>query len=244
MKSRLFQICSLALVCWAVQTGAGGPVFAAIRVDFDQDEYIVFSPGDTITARVLMDADDSTDELDPLPNGLFSFGAQVTFDPTKASIGGLADIQITPALDHFGFSAGGFKETGAGLAAAKGNVDSNSLPIEPFDETLLMTLTLTNQASAVDAYTLSLDFFRTLPPSEDLFVDAMLNKLDSQVTFGSARVRVIPEPHTPWVAAMAALLMALQYRLMMKEPIVVSHTGQASGTRYRTRRARRPCGPF
>jgi hypothetical protein len=170
------------------------PAGAETRVFFDQDEYIVSAVGETFDVQVLIDADFRTEELEPLPGGLFSFGAKMTFDSSKAELSGPAALQTVGELDHFGFSAGAFTEVDEGLAASKGNIDQIENPLVPYQGNLLMTLTVTNMASAVDQYPLQLDFFRTLGASESLFLDGAGNVLDSEIVFEPALVRVVPEP--------------------------------------------------
>jgi hypothetical protein len=165
-------------------------------VHFDQDVYVVTGPGDVINAQILIDGNPQSPRDDSVPFGLFSFGTQVTFNPVKALVTGPGDISAVPSLDFFGFAPGAFEQVSPGFAGVKGNIDMFENPLVPYSSSLLAELTLTNLASAVDSYPLTLDFFRTVGPNEQLFLNGMGGTLDPDITFRSARVVVIPEPAT------------------------------------------------
>ena len=200
---------------WLMLIGFVNSTHAAILVTFDQSEYVVSSVGEPFEVQVLIDADDRTPELEPIPRGLFSYGSEIIFDPLKANAAGVSEIDIVSELDNFGFSAGGFKEASAGRAAGKGNIDQNENPLEPYMGNLLMTVTLTNNAAPIDEYPLDLDFFRTLGPTEQLFVDGAGSVLDADITFGAAKVRVVPEPTVLWQFALLSILSCCSRRALM-----------------------------
>jgi hypothetical protein len=183
------------------------PTSAATRVFFNQDEYLVSAVGETFDVQVLIDADARTEEIEPVPGGLFSYGAQITFDPVKAQVSGVGAVESVAELNHFGFAAGALTDVDAGLAAGKGNIDQLQNPLVPYTGSLLMTVTLTNQAAPVDQYPLELDFFRTLGANESLFLNAAGNVLDSDIVFEPALVRVVPEPSA--LVALAAGIVCL-----------------------------------
>jgi hypothetical protein len=172
----------------------GSPAGAETRVFFDQDEYVVSAVGETFDVQVLIDADARTEEIEPVPRGLFSFGTQITFDATKAQVSGPGALATVAELNQFGFVAGAFTDVDAGLAAGKGNIDQMQNPLVPYPGALLMTVTMTNLAAPVDQYPLQLDFFRTLGVNESLFLDGEGNVLDEEIIFEPALVRVVPEP--------------------------------------------------
>jgi hypothetical protein len=148
--------------------------------------------------------------------GLFSYGVDVTFDSAKAQIGGVANINPAPALDFFGFAPGAFEQAQPGFAGVKGNVNTQG-NVVPYLSPLLAQITLTNLASAVDSYPLDLDFFRTVGPNEQLFLDGGGNVLDPILTFRPARVLVIPEPSTV-VLLFTGLLCCLIGRRFFRRP--------------------------
>lgn len=189
---------------------------ATISVRFDQDVYVVQGPGEAIDAWVLIDGDLSSEAIEPLRAGLFSMGVKLAYPVAKASLASNADVAVTPELAHFGFQTGPFVEVEPGMAAAKGNIDVNVDPQVPYVGGSLVKFTLTNLASGPDAYPLSLDFFRTVGPNEQLFLDGLGNSLDAEIQFGSARVVVVPEPFglsLAWIAATVALYRRRQRRL-------------------------------
>jgi hypothetical protein len=183
------------------------PAGAATMVFFDQDEYVVSAVGDTFDVKVMIDADSRTEQLDPVPGGLFSFGAKMTFDAAKAQLSGPGALQTVSELDHFGFAAGALTDVNPGVAASKGNIDQLENPLVPYQGNLLMTVTVTNLAAPVDQYPLELDFFRTLGANEALFVDGAGNILDDEIIFEPALVRVVPEPTALSLAVGGMMLM-------------------------------------
>jgi hypothetical protein len=196
----------LGLVCCATS------VHAATRVYFDKDEYIVSAVDETFDAQILIDADDRTPELEPVRGGLFSFGTEVTFDPSKAELSGPTDVKTTAELDNFGFFAGAYTEVAPGRAGGKGNIDQIQNPLIPYDGSLLMTVTITNKSPAVDVYPLEVGFFRTLGANEQLFLNGSGTVLDNNIVFDNALVRVIPEP-TAAVSLVAGMsLMVWSFR--------------------------------
>jgi hypothetical protein len=177
-----------------------------ITVHFDQDVYYVNGPGDVFPVQILIDGNDRTHADDPIPEGLYSFATSVLFNPAKATTTGLADVAAVAALDNFGFFPGALEQVAAGKASTKGNIDQLMDPVDPYDGTILATIQLTNLASAPDEYPLTLDFFNTLGPTDEFFVDGDGNVLDLAIQFGSAKVVVlIPEPQTLVLAAMGML---------------------------------------
>lgn len=192
--------------------GLAVPAFAAIEVDFDQDEYVVSGPGDPIFIKIQIDADHNSPEFEAIVNGLFSFGTALNFNPTKAQF---SAIDVPDALDYFGFTAGGFTHADPGFGGGKGNIDLSQPGLTPYADSLLLEVTLTNLATAVDSYPLSLDFFRTLGANEQLFLDGTGVVLDPQIQFGRAIVRVVPEPTTACIFAIALAAFNLLMRNLL-----------------------------
>ncbi len=203
MKRTIKCVSLLGLLCCA------SPAWAATRVFFDKDEYVVSAVGENFDVQILIDADDRTPEIEPVRGGLFSFGTELVFDPAKAEVSGPAAVKTTAELDNFGFFSGAYTEVAAGRAGAKGNIDQVANPLVPYEGSLLATLTLTNKAAPVDLYPLQLDFFRTLGATEQLFVDGTGTALDSNLVFGEAVVRVVPEPTTVASGLIGFLLLLL-----------------------------------
>ena len=165
----------------------------AATVHLDKDLYIVNGPGEQFEVQILIDGNSMNDGDDPVRGGLFSFGTKMTFDSTKAEVDSMT---VVPALDFFGFNAGATVEIKPGSAGAEGNIDQFENPLVPYEDALLATLTVTNNASAVDSYPLTLDFFRDLAPTEQQFINGDGVILDPTIDFVGARVLVVPEPVT------------------------------------------------
>jgi hypothetical protein len=196
---RLF-VCCAAICCalWAQRLPA------ELLVTFDQPKYFVNGPGDQVEVSVLVDGLDSTPELDGVRRGLFSFAVRTTFDGAKAKLDTADDIDPVAELTYFGLDSGAFESLGLGFAGVKGNIRQQTNPLEPYGGSLLAKITLTNLASGPDVYPLRLEFFRTVGPDEQFFLDGGGATLDSQIEFGQAEIVVIPEPPSVvllWLAA-------------------------------------------
>lgn len=204
--------CAIVVAAGWLWLGVAVSRAAPYLVHFDQDLYVVNAPGDTFVARILIDADSATPRDEPVPNGLFSFGVRSTFDSAKAQVASPAEVDPVPPLDFFGFGPGAFEQVAAGLAGVKGNIDQFGNPLQPYGGTLLAEVTFTNLASAVDNYPLDLDFFRTVGPNEQLFLDGQGIVLDPGVMFRGARVLVVPEPQSGLLAIVAIGSLAVGFR--------------------------------
>jgi hypothetical protein len=181
--------------------GRGSSSFAArYLVHFDQDLYVVNGPGETLVARVLIDADAATPSDDPIPTGLFSFGVLSSFNGAKVQVASAGDVDPVASLDFFGFASGAFEQVASDRVGVKGNIDQVASPLQPYGSALLAEITFTNLASAVDEYPLDLELFRTVGPNEQLFLDGTGLVLDPDMMFRGARVRVVPEPSTVGLA--------------------------------------------
>ncbi|MFO0897070.1 MAG: PEP-CTERM sorting domain-containing protein [Pirellulales bacterium] len=177
---------------------------AELLVAFDQPKYFVNGPGDQVEVSVLIDGLDSTPALDPVHGGLFSFAVRATFDSGKAKLDTADDIDPVAELTYFGFSAGAFEALGPGFAAVKGNIRQQTSPLEPYVGSLLAKITLTNLAAGPDAYPLRLEFFRTVGPNEQFFLDGAGSVLDPDIEFVASEIVVVPEPPTVVLLLLAA----------------------------------------
>ncbi len=163
---------------------------AEILVRFDRDKYFVRGQESEVPIRVLIDADNETRPIEKLAAGLFSFGVRVGFNGDQARFFNLDDLQAAPPLDFFEFSPGAFEQTGPGFGGIKGNIDQAASPLDPYGGIVLGEFSLTNLAPRPAAYSLTLDFFETLPATEQIFLDGNGVVLDDQIVFGTASVIV------------------------------------------------------
>ena len=167
-----------------------------ITVRFDQEVYVVNGPGDSFVAQILIDGDSSAEGIQTVASGLFSAGVMMSFNDLKANVGGGANVVIPAELDYFGFSASSLVSvTPPGEVAFHGNVDQSNAPPTAYNGSPLAEVTITNLASAVDSYPLSLDFSRDLGVDEDFFVAGNGITLDPMITFVPSRV-FVAEPST------------------------------------------------
>lgn len=186
MLARKFAVTSAAWLCIAFGTGAQG----ALSIRADQQDYSI-SPGDTFSVRVLLDANDATLPEDTLPDGLFSYGLKLTFDPAEASVVDSSAIHVPAALDFSGVGPGAIRNVGSGFAAVKGNVSFSTFV--PYDGTTLATFQV-KDLGGMAPYVLGIEIYRTLGPSEAVFVDGQAVVLDSALSFRTSSVTPVPEP--------------------------------------------------
>ena len=170
---------------------------AAIVVRTDQAVYNVM-PGETFQIDVHIDQDDQTlgPAFEPLPNGLFSNGVMLAYPVGLATIPTVADITPVADLDYFGFTPGAMENVTVNSAMVKGNINQ-TLAI-PYFGSLLASFQITNLAAAPSSYLVNLDEWRTLGPTEQIFVDGagiVLDTVPSTNLFRNARINVIPEPN-------------------------------------------------
>lgn len=179
---------------WLVGVGllfaASSLAHSAVTMEFERETYFV-EPGKSFEVRVFLDGDGNTPGLQKLPEGLFSFGVRVDFDPNAVSLSDVAGIQVPSALDFNGFSSGAARATGQGFAGAKGNIDQSLF--RPYADSLLATFQF-RDLGGDKPYRLDLKIFRTLGDSEQVFLDGSGAVLDRDVVLSSAQVTAVPEP--------------------------------------------------
>lgn len=210
-SSRAFPLILAALwsCCAATDSRAAG-----FSVHFNQDVYYVSGPGQQITAHISLDTNPATPEDDAVAMGLYSMSLGLTYPNAKAAVLGAGDVDVPAELEFFGFVPGAFRELLPGAAGVKGNVDQFAIPLELYHDTRLATFTITNLASAPDSYLLGLNFFNTVGPDEQFYLDGSGAVLDSQIMFGSALVIVVPEPGV----GIASSALVLWFACMRRRP--------------------------
>jgi hypothetical protein len=173
----------VALVAGHVALLAGAD---ELRVGFDASAYSV-KAGEAIPIRV--------EFTSTAPVALFSYGFRLLYDPASGVALNSADITVPAALDFNGpEGANAVVEMAAGVAGVKGTVNFFGDPIQYYGDSLLSTFQF--RPLSVGEYDLRLELFRTLGQTEDVFVSADGAKLDAQISFGQAKLSVIPEPGT------------------------------------------------
>jgi hypothetical protein len=164
----------------------------SLTVGFEQPQYQV-NVGQAFSVNVA---------LPPLPNGLFSYGIRLNL-PAGKVVGSTSDAAVVPLPINFNGTAGpgALRQITTDMIGVKGTVNFDAV-LEPYKGALLTTFNLKNQAGVGETYTLTLDLFRTLGPTETVFVDGLGVNLDSLITFGSASVTVVPEPSLAVILAL------------------------------------------
>ena len=201
------RLCCVTLVTCLVNCEIDG----AILVSFDQDVYTVDGIGDSFEVRVVVDGDDETAELDPIEQGLFSFGIKADFLAANVDVSGLEQVVVSEELDFFGFDDSAHRDVGDSFVAAEGNIDQFKDPLDPFSGTVLLTANLTNLAGPSN-YPLELGFFKDLGDGEQQFVDGNGNVLDHDIVFKSSLVHVVPEPESTKFIGLSLLMWMLALR--------------------------------
>jgi hypothetical protein len=172
----------LILAFWPAGVHAQG----TIQVRFERPAYFV-EPNQSVSVNVV---------IDPVPaNGIFSYGVRLGIPLVGVAA---SSITVPPPLDFNGvLGAGALKAFEDGFAGVKGTVDFSSTSVQSYPGSLLSTILLADMSGYFGAaYELHLEFFRTVGPSETLFVDGLGTSLDDRIIFGSTVIMVIPEPST------------------------------------------------
>ena len=172
----------------------------AFTVGFEQATYEV-SPGETFPVRVL---------ISPAPpNGLFSYGVRLLVNETNGVVPQNSSLQPSTPLNFNGvLGAPALKQIQPGSAAIKGTVDFFAVPVVPFSNAFLVTFLVTDRGG--DSYPLRLDFFNTLGPTEQIFVDGKGNVLDAQIEFAGALVTHIAGTNKPLLEILTPIILNRQ----------------------------------
>lgn len=169
--------------CWAQ-----GTLPAGAKIRFDQDSYTATAKGSSVPLRVLIEP--------PPVAGLFSFGVRVTFDPSYALLDPVLGARVEQTL-NFNAAAGpgALVESGPGFVGLKGTLDLFSANLEPYLGNVLATVNLQNLGEAGTVYRVGVEIFRTVGPTETVFVDGVGRSLDAGLSFGFSQITVaVPEP--------------------------------------------------
>lgn len=180
MSGMCARVSTLLLAILALaNTPRGFAASAAVAVQFDQGRYFI-APGDTfpVTVRVGLAAGQT----------LSSFGVRLSFDPEMAAVMGATAVEVSPDLAFDGpRTDAAVVAVGRGFAAAKGTI--RFIGGEGRFPTNQMLVTFLLQDLGQGNYPLHLDFFNTLGPTEQIFIDGFGNVLDSDIAFGTAEVK-------------------------------------------------------
>ncbi len=163
------------------------PSRAAVVVDFSQEGYLA-TPGETVLLEVEIAFDPGG------PEDLFSYGVRLL----PASTNGLTvhSIAVPPELDFRGvFGPGAMIDPDPGVLGAWGTIDVSTTPLVPYTGSLLVTYELS--LDSVGDFDFTLDFYRIIGPTENVFVSGDGTPLDTLITFGSTTVRVVPGEDFP-----------------------------------------------
>ena len=157
--------------------------FAGVRVFTDSTQYSV-APGSTYTVQIFLDADDLSRGVQPLPNGLVSYGVRLSYDPKVAKVSSVESITV-PAELNFTASEkqGATKAVGDGYAAVKGSISPTA---KPYFGTLIATFTI-QDLNASSTYPITTSIYRVVK-GEQIFFDGAGKLLDSELALSGATV--------------------------------------------------------
>jgi hypothetical protein len=133
-------------------------------------------------------------------------GISLTFDGAKASVADTSKIVLPLALQDDGVGGQPLKAVGPGSARVFGS-ENIFTATEGYAGTLLATFNISDLAPQGDSYTLTLARYSSSPTFSN-FVDWGGNAFDSQLSFGSATVNVVPEPASLVLLGIGGLLLA------------------------------------
>lgn len=154
---------------------------AGVTVDFGAGEYVAIQGG-TVLITVEIDYEPGD------PMDLFSYGVRVIPGSTESIM--VVNISVPPELDFLGFRGpGALVDTSVDVLGVKGTIDVLADPRTNYGGSLLATFELA--FFELGEVTLDLELFRTLGPTEDVFVAGDGTTLDENITFGSATVNVL-----------------------------------------------------
>lgn len=150
------------------------------------------TPTERFRADVIIDADDSTPEIEPLSVGLVGFGLSVRFDPTKVWVPPAEQASAVQIVDALNFAGDGTSPGVTSFGPGRVTVRGFVAPFEPgYRGSTLFSVFFTSRSEG--PYTISLELDNSVT-TESLFVDEDGTVLDDSLTFGSTTVQVIPEP--------------------------------------------------
>ncbi len=121
------------------------------------------------------------------PAGLYSFGVRMRINSTNARISGVGAITVPGDFAFDGPRAqSAVVAAGGNFAAVKGTTQFYSNSLRSSSNALLATFYITDLAPG--SYQLQLEFFNTLGPTEQIFVNGAGQVLDPLIAFNTAMV--------------------------------------------------------
>lgn len=152
-----------------------GQAEGRVDVQFDRPQYLI-KPGEIFPVAV---------RISLLPGqSIASFGVQLLFDPSRAVVAG---VQVGGDLSFNGPRGDApVVGVGEGFAAAKGTVRFAADSAHSTSNETLVTFLVRDLGNG--PHELRLNFFNTLGPTEQVFVDSSGGVLDPEISFGTAQV--------------------------------------------------------
>lgn len=192
-EKRLVQsIAVIAAVAWFALSPRAAHGEVLLRV-VPADQWL--EPGQEFAIQVRLDSDPGAAGDQGFPEGLFSYGFQLTFDPARVALADDADaaVAVPAPLDFTGFSPGARIESAPGLIVVKGNVNPADPARKIHTEPLLATVRMRDRAGAGTVSNLVPDVHRFFP-TEDVFLTESGRNLDAELVSIPAVIAVSDGP--------------------------------------------------
>jgi hypothetical protein len=176
--------------------------FGAVVVAFSDSQPVVVV-NETARISVIIDRGGSSTQ------SLFSYGVSVMGDWEALGIVPLG-VVVPPSLDFNGVAGpGALIGMGDDFIGVKGTVNLSVNPILLYEGTVLAEFQL--RFTQPGTYNFTLDFFNTLGPTEDIFVNQEGLAIDDEIEFRPGLIQVVvPEPHS------STLILAAGFSLLMR----------------------------
>ena len=158
-------------------------VFAGVGLGFEYVEYLAPAQTSVLELKVVVDSDTGIAGAQPIPNGLFSYGFIVRFDPARLQPLVHGPVTVEPALDHSGFANGALINQASGFLTVKGNIIPSGRPMLVRNSRSCVSRPLARRPPPTSV---TIEVFEQRP-SEAVFVDGAGSGLDPLI---------VPRPST------------------------------------------------
>jgi hypothetical protein len=185
---------------------------AASRLSFEQPSYSI-TAGASFSVTVTIDGNPNTPALDPVPDGLFSYGFEVGFPAATAEASQPIGAIAVSALNYNGFAQPAQYVATSAYSALRGNI--NQFSMIPYTGTQVATFYLKDKSQQAGSYELQLAI-HDFAPTDDEFVDGAGRPMDATLQLGKAVIVVtLPTPPAPPPLPALSELLSIALKLVL-----------------------------